>query len=53
MDMNVEKDEIRSIETFLEEEIRFLDVDGVRVPIKGLIDSILEQDEEKRRYSIG
>ena len=53
MNMNEDKDELRHIQSFLEEENHFLDVDGVRLPVKDLIDSVLEQDGKKRRYSIG
>ena len=53
MNMSEKEDEVRCVKTFLEEENHFLDVDGVRLPVKGLIDSVLEQDGKKRRYSIG
>ena len=48
-----EKEEIRDAESLLRDELRFMDIDGTRVAIKDIIDRVLEQDKEKRRYSTG
>ena len=53
MKMNEEKSEIQSVESFLEEELRFVDVGGTLVPVKDMIDKVLEHDKGKRHYTTG
>lgn len=48
-----EKDEIRTVESLLKEEMRYLDVDGTPVPLADVIDRVLARDKEKRRFSTG
>ena len=48
-----EKEEMRDAESRLRDELRFMDIDGTRVAIKDIIDLVLEQDKEKRRYATG
>ena len=46
-----EKDEIRTVESFLREEMRYLDVDGTAIPLANVINRALARDKEKRRFS--
>ncbi len=48
-----EKTEIRTVESFLKEEMRYLDVDGTAIPISDMIDRVLARDKEKRRFASG
>ena len=48
-----DKNEIRPVESFLKEEMRYLDVDGTAIPISDLIDRVLARDKEKRQFATG
>ena len=52
-DNMTEKEEMRDAESLLREELRFMDIDGTKIAVKDIIDRVLEQDKEKRRYAIG
>ena len=45
--------EMRAVESFLKEELRFLDLDGTAIPIADMIDSVLERDKKKRQFTVG
>ncbi len=47
------RDEVRDVESFLREEMRYLDVDGTAIPLANVIDRALARDKEKRRFSTG
>jgi len=49
----VKRKEIDTIESFLKEEMRFLDLDGTPIPIADMIDIVLERDKKKRQFSVG
>lgn len=45
--------EMRGVESFLKEELRYMDVDGTVIPIADMIDRVLEKDKRKRQYATG
>lgn len=47
------KKEIEEIESFLKEEMRYLDLDGVPIPIADMIDQVLDRDKKKRQFTVG
>ena len=49
----IEKDEIRLVESFLKEEMRYLDLDGTAISIADMIDRVLERDKRKRQFASG
>ena len=48
-----EKTEIRTVESLLKGEMRYLDVDGTAIPLSDMIDRVLARDKEKRRFASG